>query len=169
MSLRHRLTSLAFWADDGQLPRRAVASEASLAEYEQLLMGEAYDADVPGDLLKAMCWHASGWRQYEPGGRVLSTPGRHGTSWGAMQLSEVWHPDAFPEARESARANIRYAARLLRWLYEQTGDWRRAAVMFFGHDRQAEAAARRVVRYSHTRPWQQHGSAVADGDAAAAR
>ena len=75
--------------------------------------------------------------------------------YGCMQLNDVWHPDAFPVAVSDAQANIRHAARLLRWLYEQTHDWRRATIAFFGHDRRAENAARRVGRYIAQRPWQQ--------------
>ena len=70
-----------------------------------------------------------------------------------MQLNDVWHPDAFPAAMTDAQASIRYAANLLRWLHEQTGDWERATVAFFGHDRRAELAARRVRRFAESRPW----------------
>lgn len=130
-------------------------SEVSLSHYDALLETEAMYADVPPDLLKAICWYASGWRQYEPGGRVLATPAAQGTSYGCMQLNDVWHPDAFPAALADAQASVRYAANLLRWLYEQTDDWHRAAIAFFGHDRRAELAARRVLKYQRQRPWRQ--------------
>jgi len=125
----------------------------SLAHYEGLLEREAHIADVPTDLLKALCWYASGWRQFEPSGRVLSTPTPDGMRYGCMQLSEEWHPDAFPSAKSDAQASVRYAAGLLNWLYEQLGDWHRATVAFFGHDRGAEIAARRVRKYAEIRPW----------------
>jgi len=131
----------------------ADSSEESLARYDHLLAEEAELCAVPADLLRAICWYASGWRQFEPGGRTLATPGSHGTSWGCMQLSDHWHPDAFPAAMSDPRANIRYAANLLHWLNEQTGSWRRATVAFFGHDARAENAARRVHRYREERPW----------------
>jgi hypothetical protein len=70
-----------------------------------------------------------------------------------MQLSDHWHPDAFPAAMSDPRANVRYAANLLHWLNEQTGSWRRASVAFFGHDARAENAGRRVQRYRDERPW----------------
>ncbi len=70
-----------------------------------------------------------------------------------MQLSDHWHPDAFPAAMSDPRANVRYAANLLHWLHEQTGSWQRATVAFFGHDARAENAARRVQRYRDERPW----------------
>jgi len=127
--------------------------EESLTHYASLLEREAHVADVPEDILKAICWYASGWRQFEPAGRVLATPTPGGVRYGCMQLSEEWHPDAFPFAKSEAQASVRYAASLLRWLYEQLGDWHRATVAFFGHDRQAEIAARRVRKYSETRPW----------------
>lgn len=132
---------------------RAHAREASLDAYDEALQLEAESAEVPPDLLKALCWYASGWRQYEPGGKVLQTPMAFGTSIGCMQLNDVWHPDAFPAAQHSATSNIRYSARLVRWLYDQTGDWDRAIVAYFGHDRRAELAGRRVRKYEQRKPW----------------
>lgn len=163
MSIRDRLPRLSFMsdpADHGSDPEPR--SEASLAAYDEMLIAEAFEADVPADLLKAMCWYASGWRQYTPDGAVLSTPTGAGTSFGAMQLNDVWHPDAFPEARSDVSANIAYAARVIRWLFEQTGDWRRATIAFFGHDRRAEHAARRTWRYMQQRPWNDRAGIVAD-------
>jgi len=129
-------------------------SDESLVRYDQLLGEEAELCTVPSDLLRAICWYASGWRQFEPSGRVLATPDALGTRWGCMQLSDHWHPDAFPAATSDSRSNVRYAANLLHWLYEQTGSWERATVAFFGHDARAEQAARRVQRYRAARPWQ---------------
>ena len=131
----------------------AASTDESLATYDRLLAEEAELCAVPADLLRATCWYASGWRQYEPSGRVLATPTSHGTNWGCMQLSDNWHPDAFPAAISDPRANVRYAANLLHWLHEQTGSWERATVAFFGHDARAEHAARRVQRYRSERPW----------------
>ena len=128
-------------------------SDESLARYDALLAEEAALCAVPADLLRAICWYASGWRQFEPSGRALTTPDAHGTRWGCMQLSDHWHPDAFPTATSDARANIRYAGNLLHWLQEQTGSWHRATIAFFGHDARAEHAARRVQRYREARPW----------------
>ena len=128
-------------------------SDESLQRYDHLLAEEAELCAVPPDLLRAICWYASGWRQYEPSGRTLATPDSHGTRWGCMQLSDHWHPDAFPAAMSDPRANVRYAGNLLNWLHEQTGSWRRASVAFFGHDARAEQAARRVQRYREERPW----------------
>ena len=154
-----RLALLAPRAASSTVPSR---SEASLSHYDKLLTEEARACEVPADLLKAICWFASGWRQSEISGRVLSTPmpAGAGTCWGAMQLSDIWHPDAFPAATTDARANIAYAASLVRWLYEQTGDWNRATIAFFGHDRRAEAAGRRIAAYRRSRPWANRMTAV---------
>lgn len=133
----------------------ADSSDESLQRYDQLLAEEAELCAVPADLLRAICWYASGWRQYEPSGRTLATPETTGTRWGCMQLSDHWHPDAFPAAMSDPRANVRYAANLLNWLQEQTGSWNRATVAFFGHDARAENAARRVQRYRSECPWAQ--------------
>lgn len=135
----------------------ADSSDESLARYDRLLAEEAELCAVPADLLRAICWYASGWRQFEPSGRTLATPDGSdrdaGTRWGCMQLSDHWHPDAFPAAMSDPRANVRYAANLLHWLHEQTGSWQRATVAFFGHDARAENASRRVQRYRDERPW----------------
>lgn len=150
----------------------AGCSDESLARYDRLLAEEADLCAVPPDLLRAICWYASGWRQLEPSGRTLATPDAHGTRWGCMQLSDHWHPDAFPAATSDPRASVRYAANLLHWLNEQTGSWRRASVAFFGHDARAEHAARRVDRYRRERPWAArlgqpvHGAAASMGDGA---
>ena len=160
---RARLTALSsplpspllrrFRDDHDRAGDAADASDESLARYDRLLADEAELCGVPADLLRAICWYASGWRQYEPSGRTLATPAAQGTTWGCMQLSDHWHPDAFPAAMSDPRANVRYAANLLHWLHEQTGSWRRATVAFFGHDRRAEHAGRRVHRYRLERPW----------------
>lgn len=142
-----------FQDDRDRASDAADASDESLARYDHLLAEEAELCAVPPDLLRAICWYASGWRQFEPNGRSLATPAEQGTRWGCMQLSDHWHPDAFPAATSDARANIRYAANLLHWLHEQTGSWRRATVAFFGHDARAELAGRRVHRYREERPW----------------
>lgn len=145
----------------------AAQSDESLTRYEHMLETEASIAEVPVDLLKAICWFASGWRQFEPGGRPLVTPTPHGTAYGCMQLNDIWHPDAFPAAVSDAQANIRYAANLLRWIYEQTADWDRATVTFFGHDRRAELAARRVRGYRMHRPWERRLRPAAASDSVA--
>lgn len=131
----------------------ADCSDESLQRYDRMLAEEADLCAVPPDLLRAICWYASGWRQFEPSGRTLSTPDTHGTRWGCMQLSDHWHPDAFPAAMSDSRANVRYAGNLLNWLHEQTGSWNRATIAFFGHDARSEQAARRVRRYREDRPW----------------
>jgi len=152
---RFRLGKSHWRAEDTHDEAAFARSEQSLVHYDRLLETEAEIAEVPVDLLKAICWFASGWRQFEPNGRALSTPTPHGTTWGCMQLNDVWHPDAFPQAMTDAQASIQYAANLLRWLYEQTNDWDRATTAFFGHDRRAELAARRVNRYVTQCPWSQ--------------
>ena len=147
-ALRRRFRDERDRGDDAE-----TVTEASLAQYDRLLADEADAADVPADLLRAICWYASGWRHYEPSGRVLRTPTQHGTAHGCMQLDDHWHPDAVPHAIADAAASIRYAAQLLQWLHEQVGSWERATIAFFGHDSRAEATARRVQRYRAERPW----------------
>lgn len=48
---------------------------------------------------------------------------------GCMQINLRWHPGAFDGAAQGfdPAANVDYAARFLRQLYEKTGDWKTAA------------------------------------------
>ncbi len=160
-TLRRRITSLPFsrqrrsiapWSND-PVDARSEKAISSFRGYGKLLEEEADLAGIPPEVLQAVCWHASGWRHFDPNGAVLSTPTAHGTNWGCMQLNDVWHPDAFPAASGDSHASIRYGAQLLRWLFDQTNDWHRAVIAYFGHDRQAENSALRVERYARQKPW----------------
>lgn len=52
---------------------------------------------------------------------------------GCMQINMRWHPDAFVNAAEGfdPTVNVDYAARFLKQLYAQTGNWMQAAVLSF--------------------------------------
>lgn len=51
---------------------------------------------------------------------------------GCMQINLLHHPDAFPsvEAGFEPAANVAYAVRFLRRLYERTGDWAQATAQY---------------------------------------
>ena len=57
---------------------------------------------------------------------------------GCMQINMRWHPDAFIDAKEGfdPRVNVDYAARFLKRLYAQTGDWMQAAGAYHSQEPQ---------------------------------
>lgn len=69
---------------------------------------------------------------------------------GCMQVSLVYHPDAFAALAEAfePRANVAYAARFLRDLHDRVGTWTQAAALYhsatpsIGADYQAKVLAR---------------------------
>lgn len=61
--------------------------------------------------------------------RDFLATGKTNVDVGCMQINKRWHGDAFDNLEQSVdpRANVDYAARFLVDLYEQEGDWMRAA------------------------------------------
>ena len=64
--------------------------------------------------------------------RAMQARGMRSIDVGCMQVSLMHHPDAFPtlELAFEPRVNAAYAARFLRDLHAQTGDWPRAAALY---------------------------------------
>lgn len=73
--------------------------------------------------------------------------GRTNLDIGCFQLNYRWHGQHFASVGEmfDPLANARYAARFLRELYAETGDWRRAAGAF--HSRTPANADRYLARF----------------------
>jgi hypothetical protein len=72
---------------------------------------------------------------------------------GCFQINHLWHGDAFASvaAMFEPDVNADYAARFLRGLYEESGDWREAAGLYHSRtphfrDRYAERFARILAR-----------------------
>lgn len=61
--------------------------------------------------------------------RDFLATGQTNVDVGCMQINKRWHGDAFQDLEHSVdpRANVDYAARFLMGLYEEEGDWIRAA------------------------------------------
>lgn len=64
--------------------------------------------------------------------RAAQRDGSRSIDVGCMQVNLLHHPDAFANLRQAFDpvSNVAYAARLLRSLYAQTGDWKRAAALY---------------------------------------
>ena len=64
--------------------------------------------------------------------KALQGQGIRSIDVGCMQVNLLHHPNAFPtiEAAFDPVTNARYAARFLSQLYEQTGDWTKAAANY---------------------------------------
>lgn len=77
--------------------------------------------------------------------------GRRNVDIGCFQLNYRWHGQEFGSVQEmfDPLENARYAARFLRQLYAETGDWRAAAGAF--HSRRPEHARRYLVRFDQLR------------------
>ena len=64
--------------------------------------------------------------------RDMQAKGIRSIDVGCMQVNLMHHPDAFPnlELAFDPQFNANYAARFLRELYGQTGDWQKAAALY---------------------------------------
>lgn len=99
------------------------------------LEGEGRWFEAPGDLL---AWV-----------RARQAEGARSFDLGCFQVNHLWHGDAFESLEQmlDPAANARYAARFLRALREETGDWKAAVGLY--HSRTPELAGRyraRVLR-----------------------
>ena len=77
--------------------------------------------------------------------------GRLNLDIGCFQLNYRWHGQHFPSVVEmfDPLENARYAARFVRDLHAETGDWRRAAGMF--HSRTQANASKYLARFDDLR------------------
>src|SRR6185437_1246991 len=64
--------------------------------------------------------------------RAMQSRGVQSIDVGCAQINLMHHPDAFPslEVAFDPVANTRYAARFLKELFAQTGDWNKATAMY---------------------------------------
>jgi len=72
------------------------------------------------------------------------------TDKGCMQINTSAHPNAFarPEDAYNAVLNVDYGVQFLRRLYQETGDWRRAMVMFHSRTPAKQAVYRQSLNRS---------------------
>lgn len=77
--------------------------------------------------------------------------GRPNVDIGCFQINYRWHGQHFASVAEmfDPLANARYAARFVRELYQDTGDWRAAAGAF--HSRTPQHATRYLARFDQLR------------------
>lgn len=86
------------------------------------------------------------------------TQGTQSIDVGCLQINLRWHPDAFPSPAEGFDPvrNAEYAARFLRELYAETGDWIQAA----GHYHSATPSTRISILRVSNDSWQKSGVMV---------
>ncbi len=67
---------------------------------------------------------------------------------GCMQINLLWHPDAFLDAAQgfNPAVNVDYAARFLKQLYAETGDWTLAAGSYHSRTPQAREVYLKALR-----------------------
>lgn len=143
---------------------------------EWAAMTAAAEAGVPADILGALTLTETGRRRggvvrpwawsvnAEGSGSWFDDPaealafaqdridrGRPNLDIGCFQLNYRWHGENFPSVVEmfDPLENARYAARFIRDLYAETGDWRRAAGAF--HSRTPVHANRYLARFDDLR------------------
>lgn len=160
------------------LPARAAVDPADqpAAVCEWAAMTAAKEAGVPVDILAALTLTETGRRRNgtvrpwawsinaEGAGSWFEGPaealafaqdridqGRPNFDVGCFQLNYRWHGKNFPSIVEmfDPLENARYAARFVRDLYAETGDWRRAAGAF--HSRTQANASKYLVRFDELR------------------
>ena len=122
---------------------------------DQEIERAAERAQVPPDLLKAVAWQESGWMHYSRAG-VQRNANRNkagsvvSTDWGIVQVNDRAHPRAFPRARVDPRYNLEFGGRLLRSLYQETGDWERAIERYNGIN---SAYPKAIKHHRSVKPW----------------
>lgn len=160
-----------------------LAPAGGAALCERAAMQAAAETGVPADIMGALTLSETGRRHggavrpwawsvnAEGAGSWFDVPqqalafahdriaqGRSNVDIGCFQLNFRWHGQHFPSlnAMFDPLTNARYAARFVRDLYGETGDWRRAAGMF--HSRSPAEAARYLNRFDELRQaFQQKG------------
>jgi len=154
----------------------AVAALGGAEVCERAAMQVAAETGVPPDILAALTLTETGRRRdgivrpwawsvnAEGAGTWFDDPaaalrfaqdriaqGRTNVDIGCFQLNFHWHGSNFASVREmfDPLANARYAARFVRSLYAETGDWRAAAGAF--HSRRPQDANRYLARFDELR------------------
>lgn len=152
------------------------AAEAYAAICEQAALQAAAESGVPPDILTALTLTETGRRL---GGRIRPwawsinaegagtwhddpqsaldfaeqrlRQGRRNMDLGCFQINYRWHGHHFGSVAEmlDPLANARYAARFVRELHAETGDWRAAAGAF--HSRTPQHASKYLARFDQLR------------------
>ncbi|MDO5613372.1 MAG: hypothetical protein Q4G14_09055 [Paracoccus sp. (in: a-proteobacteria)] len=164
------------WADGSQARLRLDDPDAGASVCEHAAMQAAAESGVPADILAGLTLTETGRRRNgvvrpwawsanaDGSGSWFDDPasalayvedriamGRPSVDVGCFQLNYRWHGENFPSvaAMLDPMTNARYAARFVRQLYQETGDWRAAAGAF--HSRTPVHANRYLKRFDELR------------------
>ena len=164
------------WPLAGQARLPAYDPHMAAAVCEEAALQAAAESGVPADILGALTLTETGRRRdgvvrpwawsanADGAGSWFDDPasalayiedriamGRPSVDVGCFQLNYRWHGENFPSvaAMLDPLTNARYAARFVRDLYGETGDWRRAAGAF--HSRTPVHANRYLQRFDELR------------------
>lgn len=165
---------LLLWASPAVASADAADQPAAVCEWAA--MTAAQEAGIPPDILATLTLTETGRRRNgivrpwawsvnsEGAGSWFEDPaealafaqerieqGRFNLDIGCFQLNYRWHGENFPSVVEmfDPLENARYAARFVRDLYGEMGDWRRAAGAF--HSRTPMYANRYLTRFDELR------------------
>jgi len=121
-------------------------AEADKHQINNILESTAARYGIPPVVLKAIAWQETFWKP--------DTIGDHGKSFGMMQVHTPAHPDYNVEkGKESVAYNVDYAARYLRQLYDQCGNWEKAVERYNGSGKKARRYAASVKEHIREMPW----------------
>ncbi|MDO5632463.1 MAG: hypothetical protein Q4G22_11585 [Paracoccus sp. (in: a-proteobacteria)] len=164
------------WPDPSQARLRLDDPDVAAAVCEHAAMQVAAESGVPADILAGLTLTETGRRRNgvvrpwawsanaDGAGSWFDDPasalayvedriamGRPSVDVGCFQLNYRWHGENFPSvaAMLDPMTNARYAARFVRQLYQETGDWRAAAGAF--HSRTPVHANRYLKRFDELR------------------
>ena len=137
-------------------PNQQISNIANPGQQQvgQMIEQAAAKYGVPVNILKAVAWNESNWKQ--------SATGDNGQSHGIMQIYKSAHPDAYQGAENvgnSAAKNIEYGAKFLSNLHKQYGSWEMAVKRYNGSGPMADAYEQKVMGYAQSQPWKQSGLA----------
>lgn len=158
------------------VPDGPLRASQPAAECERAAIAIAAETGVPADILGALTLTETGRRAqgivrpwawsvnaegtgtwFDDPSRALAfaegrlAQGRRNLDIGCFQLNYRWHGANFASVADmfDPVQNARYAARFLRQLYTETGDWRAAAGAF--HSRRPGDASKYLVRFDELR------------------
>lgn len=99
------------------LPVEAVNQNPSLEEIASIFDKVAEEKQVPAEILKALAYHESGWRQWNSQGNVVIGAGRY---IGIMQVATPSNTDTAYRLKNDITYNIAYGADILLAKWEMT-------------------------------------------------
>jgi len=142
-----------------KLPKGADMAKYQSQIIREVLAKKAKAMGIPAHIAVGMSGHESGWKMWSnirTGALIAGRNGSQSTDWGAMQINDLAHPEAFPKAKRDLEFNLDYGLRYLkgqRSAYKGSlglglGDWDRTVSSYnLGHAPRGPVEMRIAGRY----------------------